>query len=460
MSSKNLAIKSKALFVAIAASCLCAFVFVSCENEDKSGGGSVHDPSKPVVLTSFMPDSGRISEMVLLDGSNFGTDASNIKVFFNAKEAKVLNSTGTRILALVPRLPGDTCVMSVEIGGKQYTYDNFFRYKIEASVTTLAGDGTYDLVTTSLDKSQLAPVYIGVDNEYNIFVSVETDKGATGALLKLNEKENSIMVLATSAHGMIPRFQPNAHPETNVIMIGAEGAGNRDRFLTLDPKEGWAPKMRFIRNWTANEFTLPTNNGTTNSNHETHYHCLYCKADGNLYTRYIGGQIVKINPDTWDAEVIYQTNIGVAFAMAFHPIRTSELWIGYDNGSGAELANSICSVDVLNPAETFQKLSGPTGGGHRDGRLDQAMFRSMRQMNFDSDGNLFVGDAGNHCIRKVDTDNMTVETIVGIPGVSGFKDGKKEDALFYNPHGIATDPDGIVYVSDFLNNRVRRIAIE
>jgi hypothetical protein len=457
MNSKNLTVKSRVLLVAIAAGCLCAFTFVACEREDKSGG-ALHDPSKPVVLTSFMPDSGRISEMVLLDGSNFGTDVSNIKVFFNAKEAKVINSTGTRILALAPRLPGDTCVMSVEIGGKRYVYDDFFRYKVEASVTTLAGDGVNALTTTSLDKSQLRPVYIGTDMDYNIFVSVENN---SGMLLKLNEQENSIMVLVTNEQGMTPRFQPNSHPETNVIMFGAEGEGNRDRFITLDPKEGWAPKMRFVKSWTANDFPLPANNGQSNAyNHETHYHCLYCKADGNLYTRYTGGQVVKINPVSWDAEIVYQTNSGIAYAMAFHPIRTSELWIGYSSGNGAELANSLCRVDVFNPAETFRKLSGAISGGHRDGRLDQAMFYNMRQMNFDSDGNLFVGDAGNHCIRKVDTDNMTVETIIGIPGKSGFKDGNKDDALFYDPHGIATDPDGIIYVSDYSNNRIRRIAIE
>jgi hypothetical protein len=457
MNSK-ISIKKNALHIVVAIVCMYTFGFISCKDEDKGGREKVHDPSKPVILTSFMPDSGRISEMVLLDGSNFGTDVSKIKVFFNAKEARVLGSTGTRMLTLVPRLPGDTCVLSVEVGDKKATYHDFFRYKIAASVTTLAGDGTNALVTTSLDKSQLRPVYIGADNDYNLFVSVENN---SGMLLKLNEQENSVIVLVTNDQGMTPRFQPNAHPKTNVIMLGAEGAGNRDRFLTLDPKEGWAPKMRFIKNWNANGYELPTNNSASNtSNNETHFHCLYCKGDGYLYTRYTGGQLVKIDPKTWNAEIIYQTNSGIAYGMAFHPIRTSELWIGYEHKHGGELANSLCSVDVTNPEVTFKKLSGATNGGHRDGRLDQSQFYKIRQMNFDADGNLFIGDSGNHCIRKVDTYNMMVETIIGIPGSSGFKDGNKDDAQFKDPHGIATDPDGIVYVSDYSNNRVRRIAIE
>jgi hypothetical protein len=85
MNSKNLTIRLKALNIAIAMLCIGFFVFVSCKDEDKSGGGTKHDPSQPVVVTSFMPDTGRISEMVLLDGANFGTDTSNIRVYFNSK---------------------------------------------------------------------------------------------------------------------------------------------------------------------------------------------------------------------------------------------------------------------------------------------------------------------------------------------------------------------------------------
>jgi DNA-binding beta-propeller fold protein YncE len=106
----------------------------------------------------------------------------------------------------------------------------------------------------------------------------------------------------------------------------------------------------------------------------------------------------------------------------------------------------------------MKKVSG--GIGFRDGRLEQALFNGIRQMTFDDEGNLYVGDNGNHCIRKIDTNTNKVETIIGIPQAAGFKDGKKEDALFRNPHGIAVNPDGVIYVSDYGNSRVRRVAVE
>jgi hypothetical protein len=435
-------------------------VFAACEDDEEKKKEIVHDPNKPVELISFMPDSGRISEMVILDGSNFGTDPSKIKVFFNSKEAIVLNSTGTRLLALVPRLPGDTCVVSVEINGKKSTYPGKFRYKIAASVTTIAGDGTNPSTPTlnlGLDKSQFRPVYIGVDKDYNLFITIEQQ---SGMLLKLNVAENSATVLATNAQGMNPRFQPYVHPLTNVLQFGSEGAGNRDRFMTLDPKEGWAPKMRFIKNWTLNGYNIPSGGGSGAANFETHYHCLYCETDGYYYTRYIGGQIVKIDPKTWDAEIIGMTNSGLVFGMSFHPTRKTELWFGYEHGNGGEFQNSVCRLDVTDPEGTFEKMSGATNGGFRDGTLSQAQFYQMRQMNFDHDGNLFIAENGNHCIRKIDTENMVVETIIGIPGMADFKDGNKDDAQFDRPHGLATDAEGVIYVSDYGNCRIRRIAIE
>ncbi|MDR2039591.1 MAG: IPT/TIG domain-containing protein [Bacteroidales bacterium] len=440
---------------------------VSCNNDNDEK--EIYDPGKPVELTSFYPDSGRIREMVLLSGNNFGTDPSAIKVFFNSSEAKVINSTGSRILALVPRMPGDTCILSVQVGNQKKEYEQKFRYKIEASVTTIAGNGREAHVfDQGLDKCELKPVYIGADNEYNIFVTDNTD-----VLLRINTITNTLTVVATKDQGFNHRCQPYANPLTNVLQMGAEMANNRDRFTFLDPRDGWAPKSRFIKAWDLNGCTLPQGGPNNNLNYETHWQCLLCEADGMYYTRYVGGQVVRINPETWEAKIIGMTPIGATYGMAFHPVRKTELWFGYDRADSptvADAANSLYVWDVTdestgenNMLSGFRKVSGavPPMGAHRDGPLDQAQFNSIRMINFDLDGNLYVGDCRNHCIRLVNTTTMMVSTVIGIPGVSSpFKDGAREDATFNTPHGIVTDPDGIIYVADYHNNRVRRIAIE
>jgi streptogramin lyase len=105
-------------------------------------------------------------------------------------------------------------------------------------------------------------------------------------------------------------------------------------------------------------------------------------------------------------------------------------------------------------------MSGAISGDHRDGPLEQAQFRNPRQLNFDDDGNLFLGDEQNHCIRQIDTKSGMVSTIIGIPKTAGDKDGNKDEATFKNPHGIVVDSEGIIYASDWGNKKVRRIAIE
>ncbi len=424
--------------------CVCLLFVVSCKDDETAT--AVHDPTKPITLTSFFPDSGRISEMIIFDGDNFGSDPSQIRMFFNAKEARVIGSTGKRMMALVPRLPGDTCEISVQIGDLKATFgDNFFRYLIAASVTTLAGNGTtaFSLGEGVLDKATFQPVYIGIDQDFNIFVSVTNDN-----LLRISEAENTIVVVATGAQGYNHRCMPYTNPVTNVLQMGSESI--RDNFVFLDPKTGWVPKIKTITNWITNEFALPSD--------IVHYHCLYCEEDGYYYTRYNSGQLVKINPDTWEAEIVSMTNSGRTYGAAFHPINKHELWLAYDN-NGGEVAHSLCRIDVRDPKNTFEKLTGATNGAYRD-PIEASQFRAIRQINFDSDGNLYVGDNGNECIRMVNTNTMMVETIIGIPQNRGFKDGSKDEAQFNQPHGLVVDAEGVIYVSDYGNSRIRRIAIE
>ncbi|GHV29450.1 hypothetical protein FACS1894177_00350 [Bacteroidia bacterium] len=446
----------------------CMHVFVSCEDNDKQK--AVYDPNRPVELSSFKPDSGRISEMVLLDGSNFGSDQSQIKVYFNEKEATVLSSTGTRILALVPRLPGDICTLSVEVGGSQRkSYSNTFRYKIAASVTTLAGDGTSPNppVLSTLEQSKFRPIYMGMDKDMNIFCSEER----TGYLLRINVAENTVSVIATAAQGYNMRCPPYANPRTGVLQMGAEGINNRDLFVTLDPKEGWALKTRFISEWDDNGWgPIPSAGGNNTDQHYfTHYACLLNEDDGYFYTRYTSGHIVKIDPKTWKATIVGRTAPGITFGTAFHPINKNELWMSYIESAGNGYGNAICRIDVRDVektedelySRTFEKLSGPTANGHRDGPVEVSQFNTIRGLGFDSDGNCYLGDAGNNCIRMINTQTMMVETVVGIPGVSTpFKDGSKEDATFNMPCGIVIDADNVIYISDFNNNRIRRLAIE
>jgi hypothetical protein len=52
-----------------------------------------------------------------------------------------------------------------------------------------------------------------------------------------------------------------------------------------------------------------------------------------------------------------------------------------------------------------------------------------------------------------------VETVLGMPGTSGWKDGGKNEALFNLPRGLGISSDGSIYVADLGNARVRKLSI-
>jgi sugar lactone lactonase YvrE len=99
----------------------------------------------------------------------------------------------------------------------------------------------------------------------------------------------------------------------------------------------------------------------------------------------------------------------------------------------------------------------PTGG-LLDGKASEAFFNEPTGLALDAKGNVYVADAGNHAIRKIDV-NGTVSTVAG-NGVPGNKDGKGSEATFNHPGDIAISADGTVYVADSLNHTIRKIAAD
>jgi len=75
----------------------------------------------------------------------------------------------------------------------------------------------------------------------------------------------------------------------------------------------------------------------------------------------------------------------------------------------------------------------------------------------DDDGVLYIADASNNRIRRVDQDG-TITTIAGT-GTAGFSGdgGPATKAQLDFPSGVAIDGDGVVFVADSDNNRIRKI---
>lgn len=121
-------------------------------------------------------------------------------------------------------------------------------------------------------------------------------------------------------------------------------------------------------------------------------------------------------------------------------------------------------IRIVTLAGHVSTLAGDGVPGMHDGPANAARFRHPQDVAVDSNGNVFVSDAGNHRVRII-TSQGTVRTVAG-SGVAGFADGEGTVAQFFGQEGIDSSPDGkTVYVadgnggSDEPYHRVRRITL-
>jgi len=109
---------------------------------------------------------------------------------------------------------------------------------------------------------------------------------------------------------------------------------------------------------------------------------------------------------------------------------------------------------------TVSTLAGTVNtSGTADGTGAAARFNFPNALAFDPAGNLIVADVNNHAIRRVTTAGV-VTTVAGLAGTSGRVDGNGATARFYQPTDIAVAADGVIYVADYWNQLIRKIATD
>jgi DNA-binding beta-propeller fold protein YncE len=119
-----------------------------------------------------------------------------------------------------------------------------------------------------------------------------------------------------------------------------------------------------------------------------------------------------------------------------------------DSGNSAIRRITLADMNV----KTIAGQPGTTG--KTEGNANKSLFSGPRGVAVDKKA-IYVADTGNDVIRKIDISTMETSTIAGT-GEEGDKDGPGNQAQFNNPGAICTDGTEL-YVLDADNHSVRKI---
>ena len=117
-------------------------------------------------------------------------------------------------------------------------------------------------------------------------------------------------------------------------------------------------------------------------------------------------------------------------------------------------------IRKVDSAEVISTVAGDgtEGFGGDGGPAVAAQLNHPRNVAVDGAGNLYIADASNHRIRKVNADTGVISTIAG-DGTDGFNgDGGPAVAAQLNfPWSVAPDGAGNLYIADASNHRIRKV---
>lgn len=121
--------------------------------------------------------------------------------------------------------------------------------------------------------------------------------------------------------------------------------------------------------------------------------------------------------------------------------------------------NCLRAVDPVTGVITTRAGKRAKGYSGDGGPSLSATFNGPKELAVDRDGNILIVDTENHAIRRIDARSGVVSTVAGNGKRGGEGDGgPASTAQLDRPHGVAVGPDGAIYIGDTGNHRIRKVA--
>lgn len=419
-------------------------VFACKKNGSSVENGVPFDPSKPVTIERYTPDSGGAKTQMVIYGSNFGTDVSQIHVYVNDEPAPVIGSSGSVIYAMVPSRAG-TGDVRIVVGEGANTAEakagSPFNYIFRPMVSTLSGftndKGESSIVDGGIKEAQYeAPFWLCFDQHKNIYI-LETQRG----MRVIDSALTTVRTLFRTGNGFgFPRTMAFSPTWDTIYITNNQDTKNGISSVILTAISG------FTR-WTALSHGQKCMGGDVQP--QTGDFFISSATNGQVYkweraTKSLR-ELYKVGDNSWEFNIQFAPSGDFAYIVVVN--KHYILKANY-NRQTRELESPVHFVGER------------ASSGYKDGVGTGAKFNEMHQGAFDEFDNFYVCDRLNSVIRKITPDGV-VTTFAGRPGSAGYADGPLRDAQFKRPQGIIYDQDkGVFYVADQNNKCIRTITTE
>ena len=158
------------------------------------------------------------------------------------------------------------------------------------------------------------------------------------------------------------------------------------------------------------------------------------------------------NPDGLGASAYFGAPVGIAVNPA--------------DGSLIVCDQTLNKIRHITPAGLVSTIAGTGAAGGNNGTGTVATFSSPTGVAIDTSGNIYISETTGSRIRKMvfvggdptQAANYSVSTLSGT-GVIGGADGPSAVATFHAPYQLALDGNGGLYVADAGNNKIRRVDV-
>ncbi|MEX0288546.1 MAG: sterol desaturase family protein [Flavobacteriaceae bacterium] len=400
----------------------------------------------PTEVDEVSPLNGPKGTLVTIKGTNFGTDLEKVSVLFNGKEGTILRLEDALIEVEVPAqaLSGD-----IQVNTETATLIvGVFNYELTTEVGTYTG-AEKEYINGPIQNARFnKPADIVMDAQGNMFIAdeenhvirkispegeVSTYAGGvrgfadgTGAAAQFNhptglaiDQQNNLYV-ADSWNHKIRRISP----EGEVVTIAGTDQGYADGFAV-------DAQFRFPKDLAVDSRGIIYVSDT--GNHRIR------KIENVLETNWVTtlAGIGKGHVDGPGTEARFNRPNGIVM---------------FDSGRMLIADSDNHVIRMLTTDGVAGTLAG-TSVGYQDGHQTEAKFLLPQNIALDDEGNIYVADTYNYKIRKIDSDGQ-VSTIAG--STYGLNDAKAHEAQFNAPFGILID-NGVIYIADFYNHRIRKI---